>query len=81
MRDIIIDADYREKRSGVIEALQNRTGVTVNPVFLEYGDYRINHLWLLERKTLTDLAASHCGWPLIPSADRILFSISQDITD
>lgn len=58
MCDIVIDADYREKRSGVIEALQNRTGVTVNPVFLEYGDYRINNLWLLERKTLTDLATS-----------------------
>lgn len=58
MHNIVIDADYREKRSGIIEALQNRKGVIVNQVCLKSSDYKINNYWLVERKTLIDLAAS-----------------------
>lgn len=58
MHNIVIDIDYRERASGIIDTLQDREGVFVNTVCLENGDYKINNDWLVERKTLTDLAAS-----------------------
>lgn len=58
MNNIVIDIDYRERASGIIDILQGREGVDVNTVVLESGDYKINNDWLVERKTLIDLAAS-----------------------
>ena len=53
----IIKADYREKPSGVLDALKQRE-VHLEITCLKSGDYQINQQWLLERKTLTDLAQS-----------------------
>ncbi|USE37035.1 ERCC4 domain-containing protein [Endozoicomonas sp. SCSIO W0465] len=58
MHNIQIDIDYRERASGIIDSLQNRDGVVVNTVCLANGDYKVNNDWLVERKTLIDLAAS-----------------------
>ncbi|MGI2027608.1 ERCC4 domain-containing protein [Endozoicomonas acroporae] len=58
MHNIVIDIDYRERASGIVDILQGREGIVVNTVSLESGDYKINNDWLVERKTLTDLAAS-----------------------
>ena len=55
---IEISVDYRERRSGIPELLRMTDAVNVTETHLISGDYKINKQWLIERKTLTDLAAS-----------------------
>ena len=50
-------ADDRERGSGIVTHLQE-TGVDVLEQRLPVGDYLVNNSLLVERKTLTDLAAS-----------------------
>jgi Fanconi anemia group M protein len=51
-----ITADYRERRSGIIELLQDQCHVEIE--CLACGDYRINNHILVERKTARDLLLS-----------------------
>lgn len=51
-----ITVDYRERRSGLIELLQQHCEVEIGS--LNCGDYRINSLVLVERKTARDLLLS-----------------------
>ena len=52
-----IKVDYRENSSGVPDELGHH-GVSTEITCLPHGDYQINQQWLVERKTLTDLAQS-----------------------
>lgn len=73
MHNIVIDIDYRERASGIIDILQDREGVVVNTIALESGDYKINNDWLVERKTLIDLAASIIDGRLFRQLSRFCF--------
>jgi DNA excision repair protein ERCC-4 len=55
---IEIIADHHEKNSGVIEVLRAYEKVTVDMRTLQLGDYRVDDLFLFERKTLPDFITS-----------------------
>lgn len=55
---IRIKADDRERRSGLLEILQNTDNVEVHVERLVVGDYEVNEQLLVERKTLLDLVTS-----------------------
>ncbi len=73
MHNIVIDIDYRERASGIIDTLQSQEGVVVNTVSLDSGDYKVNNDWLVERKTLIDLAASIIDGRLFRQLSRFCF--------
>ncbi len=50
--------DYREARAGVAEYLGQLSNVSIQFEQLTVGDYEIDGLFLIERKTLPDLLAS-----------------------
>ncbi|MEE8431237.1 MAG: ERCC4 domain-containing protein [Candidatus Desulfatibia sp.] len=52
-----ITADYRESESGLIELLENR-GVLLDTIKIPYGDYIINDVITVERKTAKDFLIS-----------------------
>ena len=57
MNNLKITADYREKTSGLIELLENR-GVLLDTTKIPYGDYIINDVITVERKTAKDFLIS-----------------------
>ena len=63
-------ADYREQKSGVIQALELLTQKKVEVQSLPAGDYRIGDL-LFERKTLRDFAVSIQDGRLFRQAIRL----------
>jgi ERCC4-type nuclease len=68
---ILIVADDREQRSGVVESLQARPGVCVQIRRLPQGDYAIPNRLLIERKTLPDFAQSIVDGRLFRQAARM----------
>ncbi len=71
---ISILADYRESKSGVIEALKANENVDVTIETLPLGDYEINNQLLFERKTLRDFATSIKDGRLFRQATRLVSS-------
>jgi len=70
-RDLHIEADDRESRSGVIEALRATTGVEVAVTRLALGDYAVNGSLLFERKRLHDFGNSVIDGRLFRQAVRL----------
>jgi ERCC4-type nuclease len=66
-----IEADDRESRSGVIDALRATTGVEVAVTRLALGDYAVNGNLLFERKTLYDFGISVIDGRLFQQAARL----------
>jgi len=55
---IHIVADHREYKSKLPEILEKAENITIFKAHLPLGDYLVNNVLLIERKTLTDLVAS-----------------------
>ena len=69
--DIRIEVDYREKPSGILEALHNRNDVRVEEKKLSLGDYLINGHIVVERKTTKDFIISIIDGRLFTQASRL----------
>lgn len=54
----VVIADYRERNSGIIEALRTADKVIVQIQTLESGDYLVDNRLLFERKTLSDFISA-----------------------
>jgi ERCC4-type nuclease len=63
--------DDRELSSGVVDLLRQRDEVSIRAERLPTGDYRIDELLLIERKTLVDLVASIKDGRLFTQACRL----------
>lgn len=68
---LLIEADDREARSGVIAALESLPGVTVQLRRLQSGDYTVAGRCTFERKTIVDFAASVLDGRLFRQAARL----------
>jgi len=73
-REIHVIVDHRESASGVVEALRAIPGVTVSLETLVVGDYLVDGRLIIERKTLSDLAASIKEGRLLRQALRLAAS-------
>ena len=72
MRHVIsIDADDRERPSGIPDLLRAEAGVAVNIRRLALGDYLVNGRFLFERKTFQDFALSIVDGRLFRQARRL----------
>ncbi|MGD8207954.1 MAG: ERCC4 domain-containing protein [Thiohalocapsa sp.] len=69
---IRITADDREAGSSVVESLRTAPGVDLRIARLPVGDYLIDDLLLIERKTLPDLMASIKDGRLFSQALRLV---------
>ncbi|ODS32969.1 MAG: hypothetical protein SCARUB_01908 [Candidatus Scalindua rubra] len=69
--DIKIEVDYREKPSGILEVLRNKSGVIVEEKRLSLGDYLINGHISVERKTTRDFVISIIDGRLFSQASRL----------
>ncbi|MCZ7637137.1 MAG: nuclease [Verrucomicrobia bacterium] len=68
---LLVEADDREARSGVVAALQSLPGVTVQLRRLKTGDYTVAGRCTFERKTIVDFAASVVDGRLFRQAARL----------
>jgi ERCC4-type nuclease len=68
---IQIQADDRESRSPVVAALEAQPFVELQVLRLPLGDYLIDNLLLVERKTLIDLTESIIDGRLLSQAHRL----------
>lgn len=66
-----IEVDYREKPSGILNILRNRSEVIVEEKRLSIGDYRINGRITVERKTTKDFIISIIDGRLFSQASRL----------
>ena len=78
MNTIKVIADNREYRSGIASLLKSR-GVDVEEQRLSVGDYLVDNSWLIERKTLTDLASSIIDGRLFDQCSRLARSPYRSI--
>jgi Fanconi anemia group M protein len=69
--NVRIEVDYRERPSGILEVLRNRTGVIVKEKKLSIGDYLINGHITVERKTTKDFVISIIDGRLFSQASRL----------
>lgn len=69
--DIRIEVDYRERPSGILEVLRNRSEVIVEEKRLSIGDYRMNGHITVERKTTKDFIISIIDGRLFSQASRL----------
>lgn len=68
---IRITVDDREESSGVLDALRSMDGVEIRVQPLRLGDYLIDELYLFERQSLPDFAASLKDGRLFSQAKRL----------
>jgi ERCC4-type nuclease len=68
---VSVVVDYRERNSGVLDALAAMPGVDVRVEHLPVGDYLVDDVFVFERKTLVDLVASIMDARLFKQACRL----------
>ena len=68
---LMIVADDRERRGGVIECLEEMTDVRVEVQRIEEGDFVVERQFVVERKTLRDFAQSLLDGRLFRQASRL----------
>jgi len=78
LRTLTVIADYREKSSGVPEALE-LLGVKVSYRNLTVGDYILSELHAVERKTVRDLVSSLYSGRLFDQALRLVEAYPEPI--
>jgi DNA excision repair protein ERCC-4 len=71
---VSVVADDRELTGGVVDALRRQDGVSVAVERLPLGDYLIDDILLVERKTLSDLVASIKDGRLFRQGHRLVGS-------
>jgi DNA excision repair protein ERCC-4 len=69
--NVKIEVDYRERPSGILEVLRNRSEVVVEEKKLSIGDYRINGHIAVERKSTKDFVISIIDGRLFSQASRL----------
>ena len=69
--NVRIEVDYRERSSGILEVLRNRSEVIVEEKKLSLGDYHINGHITVERKTTKDFVISIIDGRLFSQASRL----------
>lgn len=74
-----IQADDRESRGPVLEALKAQPTVQLQVARLPLGDYAIDDCLLVERKTLVDLTQSIVDGRLLEQAHRLAASPMQSL--
>jgi len=74
---IRIIVDDRERRSEVAGCLQRNGGVQVTFRRLRVGDYIVQDLLVVERKTMTDFAVSLCSGRLFRQAYQLRTSVAH----
>lgn len=74
MERVHIQADCREEKSGVVEALRTLQDVDVEVRQLKLGDYLLPNRVLVERKSLVDLVESLKDGRLFSQASRLAAS-------
>lgn len=72
---VSVVADDRELTGGVVDALERQEGVSVAIERLPLGDYLIDDILLVERKTLPDLVASIKDGRLFQQGCRLASSL------
>lgn len=65
-----IEYDDRENAPALLSALTNNSSIQLEKTHLPLGDYRFND-WVIERKTLSDLARSICDGRLFSQVSRL----------
>ncbi|MGQ3686188.1 MAG: ERCC4 domain-containing protein [Candidatus Loosdrechtia sp.] len=68
---IVIEIDYRERESGIIELLQAQENFSVEVKRLPAGDYLVNNYIAFERKTTKDFVLSIIDGRLFSQASRL----------
>lgn len=77
--NIRIEVDYREKPSGILDVLRNRSKVTVEEKSLSIGDFLINDNIVVERKTTRDFIISIIDGRLFSQASKLKKSTEKPI--
>ena len=65
---VTVVVDYRERNSGVLDALTTMPGVDVGVEHLLVGNYLVDDVFVFERKTLVDPVASIMDVEAVPTA-------------
>jgi DNA excision repair protein ERCC-4 len=77
IESVQILVDDREKPSGVVEELEKLSGVVVKIEHLTVGDYNIDGMVIIERKTAADFAQSLIDGRLFSQAGHMARSLSR----
>ena len=74
-----IQADDRERNSGIFEILQDRPEIDFDIKRMSYGDYLVDKWLIIERKKINDLLISIIDGRLFQQAEKICQSPYQSL--
>jgi DNA excision repair protein ERCC-4 len=75
MQNVLVLVDDRERPSGVVEELEKLSGVIVKVEHLTVGDYHVDGMVIIERKTAADFARSLIDGRLFSQAGQMASSL------
>ena len=74
-----VQADDRERNSGIFEILQHHPKISLDIKRMSYGDYIIDNWLLVERKKINDLIVAIIDGRLFQQAEKICHSPYQSL--